>query len=111
MFDKIRWLDPWLKYILSQLSDISLPGMQNDALKDDLPMAWSLTNWDLSTDRIWMTSGFLSDSSCPSPIVGIFAIQGAVLEHADCIRKCGGTVKEVLSLIPVTHPQIMLSDT
>jgi hypothetical protein len=30
-----------------------------------------------------------------APVVGIFAIQGAVSEHSDCVKKCGGIVKEV----------------
>lgn len=29
------------------------------------------------------------------PVIGIFAIQGAVEEHANLVRKCGGDVKEV----------------
>ena len=29
------------------------------------------------------------------PVIGIFAIQGAVEEHANLIKKCGGDVKEV----------------
>lgn len=32
------------------------------------------------------------------PVVGIFAIQGAVSEHSDLVKKCGGDVKEVSSL-------------
>ena len=31
----------------------------------------------------------------PPPLIGIFAIQGAVEEHANCIKKCGGHVKEI----------------
>mmetsp|Transcript_31809 Transcript_31809/g.30328 ORF Transcript_31809/g.30328 Transcript_31809/m.30328 type:complete len:263 (-) Transcript_31809:73-861(-) len=30
-----------------------------------------------------------------APVVGIFAIQGAVSEHSDCVKKCGGIVKEI----------------
>ena len=29
------------------------------------------------------------------PLIGIFAIQGAVEEHANCVKKCGGHVKEI----------------
>ena len=29
------------------------------------------------------------------PLIGIFAIQGAVEEHANLVLKCGGDVKEV----------------
>ena len=58
-----------------------------------------------------MASGISSHISCTPPIVGIFAIQGAVLEHADCIRKCGGTVKEVLSPLSVTCCRIKLQLT
>lgn len=54
-----------------------------------------------------MTSALSSDGCCASPTVGIFAIQGAVLEHADCVRKCGGTVKEVLSPLYASHSQIV----
>ena len=36
------------------------------------------------------------------PVVGIFAIQGAVEEHADLVKKCGGEVKEV----NITAPSI-----
>ena len=37
-------------------------------------------------------------SAVKKPLVGIFAIQGAVEEHADLVRKCGGDVKEVSKL-------------
>lgn len=30
-----------------------------------------------------------------APVIGIFAIQGAVEEHANCVRRVGGTVKEI----------------
>ena len=41
-------------------------------------------------------SVLMTDSSnSRPPVVGIFAIQGSVAEHANCIRKCGGIVKEV----------------
>ena len=34
-------------------------------------------------------------SSFHTPVIGIFAIQGAVEEHALCVKKCGGNVKEI----------------
>ena len=36
------------------------------------------------------------------PVVGIFAIQGAVEEHADLVKKCGGEVKEVNIMTSLT---------
>ena len=42
-----------------------------------------------------MSVEMTDSSSSRPPTVGIFAIQGSVAEHADCIRKCGGIVKEV----------------
>jgi 5'-phosphate synthase pdxT subunit len=34
-------------------------------------------------------------SSSAAPVIGIFAIQGAVEEHANCVKRCGGEVKEI----------------
>ena len=32
-------------------------------------------------------------------VIGILAIQGAVEEHANLVKRCGGTVKEVYSVL------------
>jgi glutamine amidotransferase PdxT len=40
-------------------------------------------------------SSFTGEMKSKAPVVGIFAIQGAVEEHANSVRKCGGIVKEV----------------
>jgi glutamine amidotransferase PdxT len=37
----------------------------------------------------------MSDSKLRPLVVGIFAIQGSVEEHASCVKKCGGIVQEV----------------
>lgn len=44
-----------------------------------------------------ITTGAMSafSSSSAAPVIGIFAIQGAVEEHANCVKKCGGDVKEI----------------
>ena len=45
-----------------------------------------------------LTEQMAEFSAVKKPLVGIFAIQGAVEEHADLVRKCGGDVKEVSKL-------------
>ena len=54
----------------------------------------SLTTWD----------SLMSDfAERKKPVVGIFAIQGAVEEHADLVKKCGGEVKEVNITAPLIN--------
>ena len=47
-----------------------------------------------------LTMSAIVDSK--KPVVGIFAIQGAVEEHADLVKKCGGEVKEVNIMTSLT---------
>ena len=45
------------------------------------------------------------------PLIGIFAIQGAVEEHANLVLKCGGDVKEVRTHSELLHFGCALSTT
>ena len=53
-----------------------------------------------------LTEQMAEFSAVKKPLVGIFAIQGAVEEHADLVRKCGGDVKEVRKLHRNLAPQL-----
>ena len=46
-------------------------------------------------------------NSSSQQVIGIFAIQGAVTEHADCVRKCGAAVKEVHILYQIVNVTIL----
>lgn len=50
-----------------------------------------------------MSSLMDTDIKRSPPVVGIFAIQGAVEEHANCVRKCGGLVKEVCNSLCIQY--------
>lgn len=47
-----------------------------------------------------------ASTALKKPVIGIFAIQGAVEEHANLVKKCGGEVKEVETALEGSDPDM-----
>ena len=47
-----------------------------------------------------------ASTALKKPVIGIFAIQGAVEEHANLVKKCGGEVKEVETELEGSDPDM-----